>query len=510
VLARCTTRDPGREIHDSYLPNAPIPSPLVFNYLQDLSTDRFINVSVAVVGAPEIRCWHLPATSRALLIWGTGAYRADVVMLACMPLDSASPALNGTRFFMGTTNGNPVWSASGLQHEADAVPLFHPAAIGELSVRWDAVLRRWVLLYCDGPEDPAGLSVTLRVSRTPWGPWSPRRIVLDWWRDAMERYIHRGNVHDHLNQDDTPYPRGLDEGGAAYAPYHLPQYTTGRPAITIYYVLSTWNPYQAVLMRHAISRAELQCLDASYTALWEQNDGIAWQARHGLTAAEFQQTFDDLAGRGFRLTRISGSEAGNEPLYGAIWEQRDGPAWQSRHGLTAGQFQDVFDQLRAKGYRLIHIHGYSVGEEALYAAIWEQGEGPSWQARHGMSAAEYQQTFNELAGEGYRLIVVSGYEVDHEARYAAIWEQRTGPALQARHGLTAAEYQSTLDAMAADGFRLTYVTSYFVCTHTLYAGIWEQRAGPAWQARHGLTEAQYQRTFNELITAGYKLTLVNA
>jgi hypothetical protein len=170
----------------------------------------------------------------------------------------------------------------------------------------------------------------------------------------------------------------------------------------------------------------------------------------------------------------------------------------------------VFDQLRAKGYRLIHIHGYSVGEEALYAAIWEQGEGPSWQARHGMSAAEYQQTFNELAGEGYRLIVVSGYEVDHEARYAAIWEQRTGPALQARHGLTAAEYQSTFDAMAADGFRLTYVTSYFVCTHTLYAGIWEQRAGPAWQARHGLTEAQYQRTFNELITAGYKLTLVNA
>jgi hypothetical protein len=123
------------------------------------------------------------------------------------------------RFFKGTSNGSPVWSSPGLQHESEAVPLFFPAAIGELSVRWDPVLRRWVLLYCNGPEDPAGLAVTLRVSRTPWGPWSPRRIVLDWWRDAMERYIHRGGAQDGLNQDDTPFPRGLSDGGAAYAPY---------------------------------------------------------------------------------------------------------------------------------------------------------------------------------------------------------------------------------------------------------------------------------------------------
>jgi hypothetical protein len=127
-----------------------------------------------------------------------------------------------------------------------------------------------------------------------------------------------------------------------------------------------------------------------------------------------------------------------------------------------------------------------------------------------MDAAEYQQTFDELRGLGYRLTVVSGYEVGHEARYAAIWELRPGPDWQARHGLTAAEFQHTFDALAIDGFRPTYVTSYYVCTQTLYAGIWEQRAGLAWQARHGLTEAQYQRTFNELMAAGFRLALVNA
>ena len=127
-----------------------------------------------------------------------------------------------------------------------------------------------------------------------------------------------------------------------------------------------------------------------------------------------------------------------------------------------------------------------------------------------MGAAKYQQTCEELRSLGYRLTVVSGYEVGHEARYAAIWELRLGAEWQARHGLTAAEYQHTVDALAAEGFRLTFVTSYFVCTQTLYAGIWERRAGPASHARHGLTEAHYQRTFDELAAAGFRLTLVNA
>ena len=117
VLARCRSRDAGAEIHASYQPNAPIPPSLVFDYLEDLSTDRFINVSVAVVGAQDIRCWRLPATNRALLAWGTGAYRADVVMLACLPLDRNAPALNDIRYFTGTRDGAPVWSPAGLQHE---------------------------------------------------------------------------------------------------------------------------------------------------------------------------------------------------------------------------------------------------------------------------------------------------------------------------------------------------------------------------------------------------------
>jgi uncharacterized iron-regulated membrane protein len=49
--------------------------------------------------------------------------------------------------------------------------------------------------------------------------------------------------------------------------------------------------------------------------------------------------------------------------------------------------------------------------EALFAAIWEQGGGPAFQARHNLTAAQYQQTFDQLVGQGFRPRAVSGYEV---------------------------------------------------------------------------------------------------
>jgi hypothetical protein len=104
----------------------------------------------------------------------------------------------------------------------------------------------------------------MRVSKTPWGPWSARRVVLNWQKEGMGKgkYIHLPGVEDGLNQDDTPFPRDFRAGGAAYAPYHLPWYSTRRgDEISLYYVLSTWNPYQSVLMRHTMTQNDLKQME---------------------------------------------------------------------------------------------------------------------------------------------------------------------------------------------------------------------------------------------------------
>ncbi len=67
--------------------------------------------------------------------------------------------------------------------------------------------------------------------------------------------------------------------------------------------------------------------------------------------------------------------------YAAIWEKKSGPAWVARHRMTFAKFQEKFNELGEKGYRLVHVSGYGVGSTDYYAAIWEKKSGPAWVAR---------------------------------------------------------------------------------------------------------------------------------
>ena len=144
-------------------------------------------------------------------------------------------------------------------------------------------------------------------------------------------------------------------------------------------------------------------------------------------------------------------------IFAAVWEQDGGPAFEARHNLTADQYQQTFDQLVGQGFRLTCVSGYSLGGQERFAAVWAQDGGPAFEARHNLTADQYQQTFDQLVGQGFRLTCVSGYTVNGQERFAAIWEQDGGPAFQARHNLTADQYQQTFDQLVGQGFRLRWV-----------------------------------------------------
>ena len=210
-----------------------------------------------------------------------------------------------------------------------------------------------------------------------------------------------------------------------------------------------------VFVATASARAE-----TLFAGIWEKDGGPPFQARHNLTAAQYQQTFDQLVGEGFRLRAVSGYTVGGEPHFAAIWVKDGGPAFQARHNLNSAQYQQTFDQLTGEGFRLRLVSGYAVGGEPRFAAIWEKDGGPAFQARHNLTAAQYQQTFDQLTSQGFRLHLVSGYEVGGEPRFAAIWDKVGGPAFQARHNLNSAQYQQTFDQLVGEGFRLRDVSGY--------------------------------------------------
>ena len=246
-----------------------------------------------------------------------------------------------------------------------------------------------------------------------------------------------------------------------------------------------------------------------FAAIFEPDDGTPWQARHGIDANTYQATFDQLVREGYRLTNVCGYSEGRGSRFNAIWHQRGGPAWQARHGLTSAQYQATFDNLVQQGYRLTNVSGYAENGQARYAAIWELRDGPAWQARHGMNRAQYQQTFNEMAANGYVLTQVCGYRVNVDVLFAAIWEKQDGISWQARHGLTSSAYQKTFDQQVAAGMKLAWVSGYSDTGIARYAAIWRQEASGPWQARHGIDAARYQQVFDELLQQGMRPVMVS-
>jgi len=237
---------------------------------------------------------------------------------------------------------------------------------------------------------------------------------------------------------------------------------------------------------------------------------VAWVARHGLTPAQYQAEFNNFVSQGYRLTDVSAFAVGGAQSFAAIWERSAAPAWVARHGLTSAQYQAEFNNLVSQGYRLILVEGYEVNGTNLYAAIWDRSPAPgAWVARHGLTSAQYQAEFNNLVGQGYRLVHVSGYSLLGSDRYAAIWERSAGPAWVARHGLTSAQYQAEFNNLVGQGFRLALVDGYNVAGVERFAAIWDRAPSAPWVARHGLSSAQYQAEFNNLVGQGYRLVLVS-
>jgi Domain of unknown function (DUF4185) len=215
--------------------------------LYTLSTDKFIHVSAQTIKNDKIL--EIPyTTGKGLLIWGSGKHRKSDIFLAYMPLDKITDK-SALLFFTGFDyqSSKPIWRPQ----ESEAKPLFQAGCVGELSVRWNYYLGKWIMLYNCELCNTSG--VILRLAENPWGPWSLPKIIFD-PDDAYGKYMHlpgQDNLHDSGRDGPT-------DMGNEYGPYQMTPYCTGVKGryTKIYFTMSTWNPYQVVQMSAVITSEE--------------------------------------------------------------------------------------------------------------------------------------------------------------------------------------------------------------------------------------------------------------
>jgi hypothetical protein len=191
----------------------------------------------------------LPPGGPFVLVWGTGAYRKSDAYLSIVPAAQFESG-QGTRYFTGLDAGSaPLWS----EKESDAKALVQNGTMGDLSVTWCKDLGLWLMTY--DSRDPAPRGILFSYSRTPWGPWSEPQVIFNAMRDgAMGKFIHNPQA----NPDDGLAGPVIGKGqanpqavhGGAYAPYVIERWTKLQGSeLSIYYLLSTWNPYVVMLMK---------------------------------------------------------------------------------------------------------------------------------------------------------------------------------------------------------------------------------------------------------------------
>jgi Domain of unknown function (DUF4185) len=191
----------------------------------------------------------LPSGGPFILVWGTGAYRRSDAYLSIVPVAQFESG-KGTRYYAGLDAGSsPIWN----EEESEATAIVQNGTMGDLSVTWCKDLGLWLMTY--DSREPAPRGILFSYSRTPWGPWSEPQIIFNAVRDgAVGKFIHNPQA----NPDDGLAGPVIGKGqanpravhGGAYAPYVIERWTKVRGSeLSIYYVLSTWNPYVVILMK---------------------------------------------------------------------------------------------------------------------------------------------------------------------------------------------------------------------------------------------------------------------
>ncbi len=237
---------------------------------------------------------------------------------------------------------------------------------------------------------------------------------------------------------------------------------------------------------------------APYPSDWQQ-------VHHAVPVGDFQQVLDAADAAGYTLNWVDGYEVNNNTFINAVFDQaprgRDAVAFN----LNATQYQNMFNDLVANGYRLVHIDSYLVNGQVQYAPIFLQQGGAAFSAYHGASVATHQANFASLAGSGFVAQVISHVDVNGVEQVTGLYSTKpVGPGSWfAAENMTSADYQANFDLNTNAGRTLRYLNGYTRAGQTRFAAVWADDNPVGWVARHDMLESQYQTEAATWASAGF-------
>ena len=261
-------------------------------------------------------------------------------------------------------------------------------------------------------------------------------------------------------------------------------------------------------------KAEDLGFSATPMAVWPATTAPAWYppgwgevTRSAIAEAAYQSEFEHVTSSGYRPVWVDAYEVNGKVFFNAIFHPNDGNAWAARHGMTAAQYQAEFDARTGQGFHLHQIETYLSGNEVRYASIFVKSATSARTAYHGLSKDQHQAKFNALTTDGWRPLNISVVSPNNNLCYAGLYEKRDVGAFFAKSFLTPSEYQSQFTSNTNAGRHLMYLNAYTHAGTPHFSAIWQEKA-PSVLARHGQDAAQFQAEFNKQMAENHRTQFV--
>lgn len=220
-------------------------------------------------------------------------------------------------------------------------------------------------------------------------------------------------------------------------------------------------------------------------------------AHHGITEdCHLDRTRLDVA-RGYHPTFVDGFRVGSTALVNSVFRSTSVGAWRQDFALTQSQFEGVLAARRLAGYRLHQVDSYTTGAGALrFAAIFEQRAGPAWDEVHGRSDTQFQVDFDDHVDDGFTPVNVSGTNVGGSVLWTALFERLPTVTGIMTETVPASSFASTVATNEAAGRQLTYVNGVQVGAIPSLTGIFLAPVGGDTDSDQNLSGPGYQTEEN--------------
>lgn len=236
----------------------------------------------------------------------------------------------------------------------------------------------------------------------------------------------------------------------------------------------------------------------------------------GLTASEFQSKFDSYTARGYNLVFIDGyrhrggvaNNASTKTYFNGIFELDKTP-FAAFIGLTGAEYQQKFNQYTKGGFRLSFIESYPTKSGIRYAPIFTKESGSAWKAYHGLAQATYQQKFDALTAQGYRLVNRSVVFKGGKKYVAALFDKANVGSWVAKSNLNVAATQTMMESQNKIGRKVAFMDVTQKTTSDItFSPIFDKAPHTAWYALNNLTPSQLKAEIAKAHSKGYKTIMV--